>query len=181
MSVGINEFAFRQTAESPFSHFCGNWDELSELVASNMGTGKPGYRDGVMLVAVPSEKFMTGLVEVTAETELVAKLVRRSENEEPYIAVYAKGGDKSPAKSVNVVLYRHDVLMEDNDATTTHEWEVVAILASPDEGEHPMDPVTMMRNFLHLPGGTQGEFTAMEFAVSIRAAQRYVSILPAGE
>ena len=131
-----------------------------------------------MLVKLPPERFMSGLVRVTPDTEMVAKMVTRAEGEEPYIAVYAVNGAKSHAKSVDVVVYRHDVLMEDDDATTSAEWEIIAILASPEEHELPMDPVTMMRNFLHLPGGTQGDFTAAEFAMSIRTAQKYVAILP---
>ena len=33
--------------------------------------------------------------------------------------------------------------------------------------EEPMDPYTMARNFLHLKGGTKGDFTAEQFAQSI--------------
>lgn len=178
--VGINSFALRHTPESSFSHFDGSFEELTALVEGNFDKAEMGYRFGVLLVPVPATKFFTGLVEVTPETKLVAKLVQRASHEEPYIAVYAEGGQKSPAVSVNVVIYRHDVLMEDDDASTTAEWEIVAILASPlaNSEAMPMDPVTMMRNFLHKPGGTKGEFSAMEFALSIEAAQRFVSMLP---
>ena len=176
-SIAVNSFAKRQTAQSHYSHYAGTWEALTALVAGNFDQAKPGYRDGVVLVPVPAEGFFTGLVLVTETTELVAKLTTRAPGEEPYIAVYARNADKAPATSVSIVLYRHDVLAEDDDAETDADWEIIAILASPEPEDLPMDPVTMMRNHLHLPGGTQGRFTGDQFAASIRAAEKYVGIL----
>ena len=58
--VGVNFFVRRQTAQSRFSHFVGSWGELLCLVAKHFSQAKPGYRDGVMMVPVPPERFFSG-------------------------------------------------------------------------------------------------------------------------
>jgi hypothetical protein len=74
---------------------------------------------------------------------------------------------KQRAAACEIICYHKDVLAEDNDRSTLAEWEVIAIKARSSEEEEPMDPYTMARNFLHLKGGTKGDFTAEQFAKSI--------------
>jgi len=162
---GINTLALRQTPESKYSHFAGTWEELKSLVEGNFGQAKPGYRDGVILVSVPAEKFFSGVVEITPDTPLRAVFSARRKGEDPYVQVEAVGGEKLPAKVVEVICYRHDVL--GSDASTDAEWEVVSLNARPTDEPEPPTPVAMARNLLELSGGTKATYTAEELARSI--------------
>jgi len=163
--IGINSLAIRQTPDSKYSHFAGTSDELVSLVEGNFDQQKTGYRDGVILVPLSPEGFFSGVVEVTPDTSLRATFSARRKGEDPYVQVEAVGGQKLPAKAVEVVLYRHDVL--GSDASTEAEWEIVSLNARPTEEPEPPTPVAMARNFLGLPGGTKADYAAKEFAHSI--------------
>jgi hypothetical protein len=125
-----------------------------------------GYRDGVILVKMFPKTFYSGIVELNENSKLKASYAPRRDKEAPFIRVAAKG-KKQRAKYASVVLYRHDVLEENNERETDAEWEIVCIKARTSEEEEPMDPYTMARNFLHLKGGTKGDFSAEQFAQSI--------------
>jgi hypothetical protein len=162
--IALNQFVRRQTPEAPYSHYDGSEARLLEVVSNSFDKGRQGYKPGVLLVPVPPEGFWSSTVSVTPETPLHAAFGARREGEAPYLSVRATGG-KSPAKFVFVVLYSREVLGA--EATTDAEWEIVSINARESEVEEPMDPVTMARNFLELPGGTKGDFSARQFAESI--------------
>lgn len=165
--VSVNPFAKdRHIPSKPFSHFDGTWDQLAALVEAHIGQAKPGYRDGVVLVPVPPGGFFAGTTSLGEGAKLQATYEPRSDGEEPCIQVVASG-PKTPAKAVDIVLYRHDVLAEDGDASSDSEWEIISVNARVTPGEEPMDPMTMARNFLHLEGGTKGEFSAEDFARAI--------------
>lgn len=162
--IGVNNFVLRQTPEAPYSHYDGPWEEVVSMVVVYFGRAKPGYKPGVLLVPLPPDRFFSSTILITPETELRAVLQARRDFEAKYVSVRAKGG-KSPAKFVFVVLYSKEVLGV--EATTDAEWEIISINARETEEEEPMDPMTMARNFLELPGGTKGDFTADQFAKSI--------------
>lgn len=168
--VLCGEFVKRQTSESGYSHFSGSWSDLETLAEwafNNPNRVTPGYRDGVVLVEVPAEiGFYSAIVSLQEKTKLKANFAPRRDGEAPFIRVSTKA-KKQPAKYASLVLYRHDVLAENNERETDAEWEIVAIKARVTEEEEPMDPYTMARNFLHLEGGTKGSFSAKEFANSI--------------
>lgn len=167
--VACGSFVKRQTKESGYSHFDGSWDDLCFLVASRMHYhSRQGYRDGVILVDLPPKNFYSAIVDLSLfpETKLVSSYAARRPGEMPFIRTAAKG-KKQQANYASVVLYRKDVLEENNERETEAEWEVVAIKARLSEEEEPMDPMTMARNFFHLQGGTQGDFSAEQFAKSI--------------
>ncbi len=176
--VKAGEFVKRQTPDSGYSHFIGTWSELEDLVEARLIAAKvfgnidsrvtPGYSDGVVLVDMfPHYKyFRSAVVELTEDSRLTANYAPRRKGEDPFIRVSAKA-KKQVAKYASVVLYRHDVLEENNERETDAEWEIVAIKARTSEQEEPMDPYTMARNFLHLKGGTKGDFSAEDFAKSI--------------
>ena len=107
------------------------------------------------------------MVQATKDTKFKVKFEPRREGEAPFIQVLAEGATKIPAKRVEIVLYRHDVLMESNEASSGAEWEIISVNAHPTEEESPMTPLTMARNFLQLKGGTKGDYTAEQFARSI--------------
>jgi hypothetical protein len=165
-NVSVGEFVRRQTPQSRFSHFSGTWDELVELVEIHFSQARPGYRTGVVLVTLPADRFFSGVVEVTAQTELRAQFVARRPGEAAAIVVTAVG-EKLPAQVVDVVLYHRDVLEESGDAIPETDWEIISINARPTEEEEPMNPVAMARNFLGMPGGTKAEYSAEEFAQAI--------------
>lgn len=178
--VAAGEFVKRQTPESGYSHFDGSWELLEKLVEARLSMhGRPfagetspvtpGYRDGVVLVDMGprfAPLFRSAVVDLTEDSKLTASFAPRRIGEAPFIRVSAKS-KKQLAKFAQVVLYRHDVLAENNEAETDAEWEIVAIKARTTVDEEPMDPYTMARNFLHLAGGTKGDFSAEDFAKSI--------------
>ena len=163
-TIGVSDFVRRQTPEAPYSHFEGTWEELVEIVHDNFKRGKQGYKSGVLLVPVPPGRFRSSTIQVTPETPLRAVYEARREGEARYLSVRAEG-TKTQAKHAFVVLYMKEILGA--EATTDSEWEIVSINARESEAEEPMDPMTMARNFLELPGGTKGEWTAQQFAESI--------------
>lgn len=170
--VKCGEFVKRQTPESGFSHFDGSWERLEDMTIKYMSYKhpiRPGYKDGVILVdfdALDSTDFYSALVELNEETKLNVSYAPRRVEEAPFIRISAKG-NKQVARYASVVLYRFDVLAENNERETDADWEIVAIKARTSIEEEPMDPYTMARNFLHLKGGTKGDFTAEQFAQSI--------------
>lgn len=168
--VACGEFVKRQTPESGFSHYDGSWEDLEDTVEFILSfpTNEvcSGYRDGVVLVTVPASRFYSAIVSLNEKSKMTANFAARREGEAPFIRISAKA-KKQPAKYAQVVLYRHDVLAENNERETDAEWEIVAIKARVTEEEEPMDPYTMARNFLHLEGGTKGDFSAEQFAKSI--------------
>ena len=164
--IGISNLVRRQTKDSRFSFFDGSWDGLAALVERHFDRAQPGYKDGVLLVPVPAEQFFSGVVRITSETMLKATFTARREGEEPYVQLVAVGGEKLPAKAVDIVIYRHDVLGD--DASTDAQWEIVSINARPTEEPEPLTPTAMMRNMLELPGGTRAVYTAQEFALATR-------------
>ncbi len=167
--VACGEFVKRQTPDSGYSHYEGTWEHLEFLTELYMDISfhvRQGYRDGVILVDLPEHNFYSAIVELNEAVKLRANFAARRDGEAPFIRVSAKA-KKQPARRATVVLYRHDVLAENNERETDAEWEIVAIKARVTEEEEPMDPYTMARNFLHLTGGTKGDFTAEQFAKSI--------------
>ena len=131
-SIGVNVFVRRQTAESEFTSFEGTLDEVAALAFEFFDDAKPGYKDGVCLVPVPAEGFVTGIIELQDGDPLVGSYKARRPGEEPRksfrVPVHgtkdlgrgpfnpAVMWEKSPAVAVDVVLYRKDVLAEGQES-----------------------------------------------------------------
>jgi hypothetical protein len=164
-TVKTNSFAFRQTPESRFSFFDGTWEELENLVQENLPLAEK-QKDGVYKVPVPPDRFYSGAIEVKPGMKLHSTFESRREDEDPYISTCAEG-QKAKAVEVGIILYTHDALAQDGDATTDADFEIVSVNASAIEGGEPLTPVAMMRNYFNLPGGTKQDYTADEFANSI--------------
>jgi len=133
----------RQTDDSPFSHFAGSWESLELLVARFIHRATPGYRDGVLFVPVPADGFYCGVVEVATGIDLVTTFEARRKGEEPHITVTARGVSKPRAEFVEVVVYRHDVLEADKDATAETCYEITTIIGRPTEAPESLHPVMM--------------------------------------
>ncbi|MAG25925.1 hypothetical protein CMI47_10140 [Candidatus Pacearchaeota archaeon] len=75
--------------------------------------------------------------------------------------------EPEPCNFAKVVCYSAEALLENGgERTTTDDWEIVCIIASPVENE-PMSPLAMARNMLRKTGGTMGTYTAAQFAESV--------------
>ncbi len=169
--IKCNEFVKRQTKDSGYSHFDGSWEELEKLTTAYFEGSfgdftKPGYRDGVVSVDLPGALFKSAVIEIDKDTKLNVAFAPRRENEDPFIRVSAKA-KKVSARYASIILYRADVLSENNERSSDADWEIVSINTRTSEEIEPLHFYTMARNHLHLPGGTQGSFTAEEFAKSI--------------
>jgi len=162
MQIGISEFVKRQTKESQFTHFNGTWDELVELLnhlqkADDFIDVKDGYRDGVKLISVNPNKFYTytdfPMFEGMNLDAQWGKTAGR-EHEAPKLQVQILES-KVKCRYVDIILYRKDVLEEDGDPVTGAEWDIVSINGRLKKDPKPIDPMTIVRNWKHLPGGTE--------------------------
>lgn len=178
MEIGVSDLVKRQTVESKFAHFDGSWRELAHLARAFFDRAKPGYRDGVVLVPVHPRKFFTSITPVKENTTLWARFKARRPGEAPHLSTVALRGSKTPAKYVELVLYRADVLDEGNERTTDADWEIVSINASPTLDPVPMSPYTMARNQCRLKGGTKGNYSSEEWAESVEFWSRHVMVEP---
>lgn len=171
-AVEFNAFVRRQTADSPFSHWTISDAELIQRVndALQEGQQKPGYRDGVILVPINSDGFFSSVITLQNGDKLHGEYKSRREGEMPRLSIYATG-NKMPAKSVDVVLYTHEVLGA--DASTEATWEIVSVNASPEEGEAPIQPNTLMHNHFGSDGGTATNMTNDEFVAALKVSFEY--------
>jgi hypothetical protein len=179
-TVSVNDFVCRQTKDSMKSYTKNlSFDEIAIHAQSQLACGnyKQGYRDGVIIVQVEDKllhHFICPFVKITNETKLNAILVRRRPEETPYIQIRALNGTPLKTGSVDLILYRHDVLAETNEQTSDADWELISFHAIP-EGvdDMPMGPITMMRNQLQLTGGTKAYYESDYWAKSVKFWQEY--------
>ena len=160
IKVAVNDFVRRQVKGSGKTYSNSlSFEHIADHARLQFEAGhyRNGYRDGVIIVDVAPllvSEFSCPFVKLNASTRLKAEWVKRREGEEPYIKVWATTGEELPAQRVELILYSHDVLAENDEQTTDAEWELISIHALPKGEERlPMGPVTMMRNQLELPGG----------------------------
>ena len=161
MLIKMSDFAKRQTKKSKYGHFSGTWEELELLVTQHFYNQKQGYRNGVVLVVVPPERFFTSIVKVDENTFFAPEFSARQEGEVPYLSFVSVGGRKMPAKSVEIALYHKDVLAENDENSTDADWEIVSINCSPFTGGVPLPPMTRARNNLRMVGGTDSKYAEL--------------------
>ncbi len=182
-TVAVSAFVRRQVAGSGKTYAPRlSFEELAQHARERMAAGHftEGYRPGVRIVQGSREfarHFVCPLVKVSETTQLVVRVVRRRPEEEPYLQIRAVGSPPLPARRVEFILYHRHVLAETGENSTDAEWELVSVHAIPKGMERlPMNPVTMMRNQLRLPGGTAAHYSAEEWAEAIRFWQAYVAV-----
>ena len=181
--VAVNDFVRRQIKGSGKTYSKSlSFEEIAIDAELQMIKGhfKEGYRDGVRIV-IGSEtllnKFVCPFVKIDSSTELKSKVVSRQKDEESYIQIRAKAGIPVEAGRIEYILYRHDVLAENNEQSSNEAWELISIHAIPKGIKKlPIGPVTMMRNQLELKGGTKAEYTSDEWADSVRFWQQYAAL-----
>ena len=182
-TVSVNDFVRRQSKDSGKSYVIElSFEKIAQHAQSQLKSGnlKAGYRDGVVIIQVDKKlihHFICPFVKITNETELNASMVQRRPEESPYIQIRALNGTPLKTGSVNLILYRHDVLAETNEQTSDADWELISFHAIP-EGvdDMPMGPVTMMRNQLQLPGGTKAKYESDDWADSVKFWQEYAML-----
>ena len=186
-TVAVNEFVLRQIEGSgkTFSHDL-TFQQIAEYAENQLNNYpksiKAGYRDGVILIQCESTMnphFLSPMVKIDDNTKLEAVLVKRRDDEEPYIQIRAISGKLLPTGNVDLILYRHDVLAETNEQTTNANWELISIQAVPKGmNQLPMGPVTMMRNQLEFLGGTSANYPSDQWAESVNFWQQYAFLKP---
>ena len=181
--VAVNEFVRRQLKGSGKTYSPSlSFEEIAGHAETQMEAGefKDGYRDGVRIVhGTPSfsRYFICPFVKIDENTELNANVVKRRPDEVPYIQIRAINTKPAQTGKVEFILYRHDVLAENNEHSTDAEWELISIHAIPQGvDELPMGSVTMMRNQLELPGGTKAHYSSKKWAESVQFWQRYAAV-----
>ncbi len=177
MLVAINSFVRRQTPVSPYTHFDGTEDELLARITRHIEYGEyiDGYRDGVILVNIPADGFFTGLVELQDGDGFIGEYKARRPGETPRQSIQVKreGASKQPCALVQAVCYRHDVLLEDDDAETNANWEVVSLNGYPTDEIAPINPMVLMHNHFGSDGGTATNMNAEEFENQMRESFLY--------
>lgn len=160
--VGVSEFVKRQTKDSIFTHFCNSWQALVEVITMQMGKGNYdyGYRDGVILVHMDNlwakEFFTFDAYPMFEGMKLDAQWTKVTGREHEPAKLQVKILEpKINCKYVDIVLYRRDVLLEDKDDVTGADWDIISINGRLKKDPPPIDPMTLVRNWLHLPGGTE--------------------------
>lgn len=167
-TIAISDFVRRQTHESEFSHWTISDEELLERVQDGFDQAQPGYRDGVCLVRVAPEGFYSAVVVLQEGDRLEGTYRARKAGEDPRKSTRAVGKDKSPAALVDVVLYRHDVLEEGNEASCEADWEIISVNANFMEDEMPINVGALLANHFELSGGTATGYTDSEFVAQLR-------------
>jgi hypothetical protein len=171
MKIIANEFVKRQTPESRFSHFEGEWNDLVHAVRWHWESRTAGYREGVICIAVPPIGFYSGVVCLKSGDKLLGGFEPRQDGETPRKFVTATGSEKIPAESVEVILYSSKLLDEGGDNDLPPEdgnWEIISINASPTEGKMPIDPMVLMHNHFGSDGGTDTHMSDPELVRALR-------------
>lgn len=167
--IGVSEFVKRQSFESQFTSFNGSWDKLAEITEKRFFFAhySEGYRDGVVLVHLEKDEAgcfwtydgfpMFEGMRLNASWEKVP-----GREHEPAKLKVKILEPKKRCKFVDIVIYRKDVLEEDGDNVTGADWDIVSINGRLKKDPSPIDPMTLVRNWLHLKGGTKMKGTNPE-------------------
>lgn len=171
--IHIHPFVRRQTPESHLTHWLHSDEELLAVIRQGFPKAKQGYRDGVLEVPVNPMGFRTTIVKLEKGDVLTGSYLPRVEGEEPRKTLTFKGR-KQYAERCIVILYRKDVLDEDNDNKHEgHEWSVISVNAMPTDEDAPMHPDTLIANHFHMSGGTKTNMTDAEFVAALHKSVLY--------
>jgi len=162
LSVDVSDFAKKRHLEHlQFTHYKGSWNDLIAKTKEQMrlGNWSEGYRDGVRLVHMDKDEVKLfygydGFKKFEGmKMEAVVEKVPGREHEPAKLQIRILE-PKIRMRYVDIILYRKDVLEEDGDPVTGADWEIVSVNGRLHKDPPPMDSMTMVRNYRHLPGGT---------------------------
>lgn len=168
-TIRCSEFVKRQTRESRFSYYEGDWESLELLAYEHFMNHDytAGNREGVIIVHVNHEGFYTPVITLDESCEFSTSFTSRRPHEAPGLMSTVINKKKQPASYVNLVLYSHAALLENHENDTDADWEIVSINAGNEPDGEPMHPLTMVRNELGLVGGTETPYTKQEYMDAI--------------
>ena len=178
-TVAVNDFVKRQIPNTGKTYSNLSFKEIAKYAEDKINKNEyiTGYREGVAIVRVDKnmiKHFTCPFVKINDKSILKAEISKRRPNEDNYIRIKATNGKELQAGSVELILYRHDVLKETKENTTSSDWELISFHAVPKGiDKMPMGPITMMRNQLQLKGGTKAHYTSEEWANSVKFWQEY--------
>ena len=104
--------------------------------------------------------------------------MQKRSKQEPYIQVRAINGSPAKTGKVELIVYRHDVLAENNENTTSADWELISINAIPKgldktaNGPRYNDE----KSTLTLLEVHKRSYTKDEWAESVRFWQKYAAL-----
>ena len=174
--VALSNFFHLTKGEIP--GYCPALDEMLRQTVQNeflQGHFSNGYRDGVVLITLNPADFSnlkSRVVTVDEDTKFVTVCKSRVPGEKPRKKTMALAQELSPANYIKAVLYRSDVLEEDNDRSSDSEWELVTLLVQVDEFE-PMATATLMANHFKADGGTATNMSPADFEQALRISYNY--------
>lgn len=166
-TIGVPKFVKRQEAGSQFTHYKGSWSDLANRTVEEFEKGNyiKGYRDGVYLVQMPkheSAMFKTfdsyPMFEGMKMDAQWAKVPGREH--EPAKLQIKILEPPIPCNYVDIIIYAKEVLEEDGDDCTGADYDIVSINGRLAKDPPPIDPMTLVRNWLHLKGGTEMKGTS---------------------
>ena len=168
-TIGVSEFIKRQSEDSQFTHYEGSWSNLVNRTVEEFEAGNytEGYRDGVRLVHMPKDEvglfYTFDAYPMFEGMKLDAQWAKTPGREhEPSKLQITILEPKISCRYVDIVLYRKDVLEEDKGNVTGADWDIVSINGRLKKNIPPIDPMTLVRNWMHLPGGTEMKGTTPE-------------------
>ena len=179
--IGTTAFARgHNTPSSGFSYYTKSWEELQELVAAQLSSVVPGYREGVVCVNIPDAgDFRSTLHNLQEGDIFTGEYVSRMPGEEPRKQLFVLG-EPDVAVSAQVILYSSVLLADEGNNSLPPEegnWEIVTILASAEnlEGAEPMPmpPDTLIANHFQMSGGTDTQMSDSEFVESLHISTEY--------
>lgn len=153
----------RHKENTEFTHYKYSIDSLCSRILKKIKNNeyRQGYREGVILVSLDeiAYDFFTHTDFPMFEGMKLKAEYKRTigrEHEPPKICVTINE-PKQPCKHVDVVLYKNSVLHEgeDNNIDYANNWNIVSINGRLKKEEKPMNPLTIVRNYLNLPGGAE--------------------------
>jgi hypothetical protein len=161
-TIGVSDFVKKRHLEHlQFTHYKGSWNDLIGRVNEQIALGNwsEGYRDGVRLVHMDKDEAQLfygfdGFKKFEGmKMEAVVEKVPGREHEPAKLQIRILE-PKIRMRYVDIILYRKDVLEEDGDPVTGADWEVISVNGRLNKNPPPMEAMTMVRNYRHLPGGT---------------------------
>lgn len=179
-NIQFNPFVLvRQTKNSRFTCWTCSNGKFLDRVRANWDRRVPGYRDGVVLVPISPSEVYAGVVTLKEGDKLGGKYEARRAGEEPRKHVELVGGKgsvfsrKLPALRVDVVLYRADVLAEEEDNEIIGEWDIISVNGSPTEEAAPLRLNALLANHFEISGGTATGWDAERFEAEMKKSFLY--------
>lgn len=170
-TIAFSGFVRRQTKWSPHSYTDLPDEEVLRRVQAHFAEALPGYRPDVLKVPVEPDGFYSSTVTLKYGDSLRGQYTPRADGEMCRKGVQVVGGDKTPAKYVEIILYSHAALQEDGGASTDADWEIISINASACAGPEPIPMEALLYNYFHedssgdggtaMPGTTPEQFVAL--------------------